>query len=29
MPRVFRVAPNGDIFVAETGAGRVRVFRAT
>ena len=28
MPRVIRVAPNGDIFVAETGAGRVRVFRA-
>jgi glucose/arabinose dehydrogenase len=26
-PRVIRVAPNGDIFVAETGAGRVRVFR--
>ena len=27
MPRVIRVAPNGDIFVAETGAGSVRVFR--
>jgi glucose/arabinose dehydrogenase len=26
MPRVLRVAPNGDIFVAETGAGSVRVF---
>ena len=26
-PRVIRVAPNGDIFVAKTGAGRVRVFR--
>ena len=26
-PRVIRVAPNGDIFVAETGAGSVRVFR--
>jgi len=26
-PRTIRVAPNGDIFVAETGAGRVRVFR--
>jgi len=26
MPRVLRIAPNGDIFVAETGAGRVRVF---
>jgi glucose/arabinose dehydrogenase len=28
-PRVIRAAPNGDEFVAETGAGRVRVFRAT
>jgi glucose/arabinose dehydrogenase len=27
-PRVVRIAPNGDIFLAETGAGRVRVFRA-
>lgn len=27
-PRVLRVAPNGDIFVAETAAGRVRVLRA-
>jgi glucose/arabinose dehydrogenase len=27
-PRIVRVAPNGDIFVAESGAGRVRVFRA-
>jgi hypothetical protein len=27
-PRVIRVAPNGDIFVAETGPGRVRVIRA-
>src|ERR1700728_5210708 len=26
MPRVIRVAPNGDIFLAETEAGRVRVF---
>jgi glucose/arabinose dehydrogenase len=26
IPRVIRIAPNGDIFVAETGAGRVRVF---
>ncbi len=26
-PRVIRTAPNGDIFVAETGAGRLRVFR--
>ncbi|HEY6254553.1 MAG TPA: hypothetical protein VIY51_02060 [Xanthobacteraceae bacterium] len=26
-PRLLRVAPNGDIFVAETGAGRVRVLR--
>ncbi len=27
-PRVIRVAPNGDIFVAETRAGRVRIMRA-
>jgi len=27
-PRTIRVAPNGDIFVAETRAGRIRVFRA-
>src|SRR5215472_8319339 len=27
MPRVIRVAPNGDVFVAETQAGQVRVFR--
>jgi glucose/arabinose dehydrogenase len=27
-PRAIRTAPNGDIFVAESGAGRVRVFRA-
>jgi len=27
-PRVIRRAPNGDIFVAESGAGRVRVLRA-
>src|SRR5437879_4603865 len=27
-PRQMRVAPNGDIFVAETRAGRVRVLRA-
>ncbi|PWB91288.1 sorbosone dehydrogenase [Methylocystis sp. MitZ-2018] len=26
-PRVIRVAPNGDILVAESSAGRVRVFR--
>jgi glucose/arabinose dehydrogenase len=26
-PRALRVAPNGDIFLAETGAERVRVFR--
>jgi glucose/arabinose dehydrogenase len=26
-PRVIRVAPNGDVFVAETGAGRIKVFR--
>ncbi|MGZ5930515.1 MAG: PQQ-dependent sugar dehydrogenase [Rhizomicrobium sp.] len=28
-PRQIRVAPNGDIFVAETRAGRVRVLRAS
>lgn len=27
-PRIIRTAPNGDIFVAETRAGRVRVLRA-
>src|SRR6185437_15532189 len=27
-PRTIAVAPNGDIFVAESGAGAVRVFRA-
>jgi glucose/arabinose dehydrogenase len=27
-PRVLRVAPNGDIFVAESDAGRLRVLRA-
>ena len=27
-PRTLRVAPNGDIFVAETRAGRIRVLRA-
>jgi glucose/arabinose dehydrogenase len=27
-PRLLRVAPNGDIFVAETGENRVRVLRA-
>jgi hypothetical protein len=26
-PRLIRVAPNGDIFVAESGAGRIRVLR--
>jgi hypothetical protein len=26
-PRLLRTAPNGDLFVAETGAGRVRVLR--
>ena len=26
-PRQIRVAPNGDLFVAETGAGRIRVLR--
>ena len=27
-PRILRVAPNGDIFVAETRAGRIHVLRA-
>src|SRR5580700_5430256 len=27
-PRIIRVAPNGDIFIAETRAGRIRVLRA-
>ena len=27
-PRLLRVAPNGDIFIAETAAGRIRVLRA-
>jgi glucose/arabinose dehydrogenase len=27
-PRQMRVAPNGDIFVAETRTGRIRVLRA-
>jgi glucose/arabinose dehydrogenase len=27
-PRILRTAPNGDIFVAETRAGRIRVLRA-
>ncbi len=27
-PRLLRTAPNGDIFVAETDAGRIRVIRA-
>ena len=27
-PRLLRVAPNGDIFVAETGHNRIRVLRA-
>ena len=26
-PRLIRTAPNGDIFVAESGHGRIRVFR--
>ncbi len=26
-PRTMRTAPNGDIFVAEAGSGRIRVFR--
>jgi len=27
-PRTLRVAPNGDIFLSESGAGRVLIFRA-
>jgi glucose/arabinose dehydrogenase len=27
-PRIIRTAPNGDIFVAESAAGRIRVLRA-
>jgi glucose/arabinose dehydrogenase len=27
-PRLVRVAPNGDIFIAETRAGKIRVLRA-
>lgn len=27
MPRVLRTAPNGDVFLAESGAGRVRILR--
>ena len=27
MPRSLRTAPNGDVFLAETGAGRIRVWR--
>lgn len=27
-PRIVRVAPNGDIFVAETAANRIRILRA-
>jgi glucose/arabinose dehydrogenase len=26
-PRTVRVAPNGDIFIAESGPGRIRVLR--
>jgi glucose/arabinose dehydrogenase len=26
-PRLIRVSPSGDVFVAESGSGRVRVFR--
>jgi len=27
MPRAMRVAPNGDVFLSESGAGRIRIFR--
>jgi glucose/arabinose dehydrogenase len=26
-PRIMRIAPNGDVFVTETGAGRIKVLR--
>ncbi|WP_158746885.1 sorbosone dehydrogenase family protein [Acidisphaera sp. L21] len=28
-PRTLRTAPNGDVFLAESGAGRIRVWRPT
>jgi hypothetical protein len=28
-PRTIRIAPNGDIFLSESGAGRVLIFRAS
>jgi glucose/arabinose dehydrogenase len=28
LPRTLRAAPNGDVFLAESGAARIRVFRA-
>ncbi|HXY15916.1 MAG TPA: PQQ-dependent sugar dehydrogenase [Terriglobales bacterium] len=28
-PRLMRTAPNGDVFLAESRAGRIRVFRGT
>ena len=28
-PRVLRIAPNGDIFIAETSPGRIRVLRTS
>jgi glucose/arabinose dehydrogenase len=28
-PRLLRTAPNGDIFIAETGLGKIRVLRLT
>ncbi len=27
MPRAMRTAPNGDVFLAESGAGRIRILR--
>jgi glucose/arabinose dehydrogenase len=26
-PRIMRIAPNGDVFLSETGAGRIKVLR--
>ena len=27
VPRQIRTAPNGDYFVADTGAGEIKIFR--
>jgi glucose/arabinose dehydrogenase len=28
-PRLLRIAPNGDLFLAESGSGKIKVFRGT